>query len=318
MVIGSSVLFVPGNRTDRITKAMQTAAPAVAVDLEDAVVDDAKEAARKSSLDTLRALLRQRMPGRSPSVFIRINGVGTSWSAGDLTAVAALLQGDGGGLSGVIVPKVESPAQVEAVDEVLTTAEHTAGAPVGWVGLLPIIETARGLVAAIDIAAAAPRVATLVFGTLDLAAALGITPSVEGHELLHARSRLVIATAAAGLPGPLDGPHADLDDPEGLRRSSLRVRNLGFTGRVVLHPKQLPVVQEAFAPSEDELARAREVVQAFGRAQEEGTGAIRLPDGTFIDRPVLTRARALLGLNEADAVDRETTSPAPAHPGRHR
>jgi citrate lyase subunit beta/citryl-CoA lyase len=317
MGIGSSVLFVPGDRPDRISKALHTEAAAVAVDLEDAVADDAKEAARASSVETLSALLPQGMPSRDPAVFIRINGVDTSWSAGDLSVVTTLLRG-AGGLSGVIVPKVESAAQVEAVDEALTTAEHTAGTPIGQVGLLPIIETARGLVAAIDIATAAPRVTMLIFGTLDLAAALGITPSVEGRELLYARSRLVLATAAAGLPGPLDGPHADVDDAEGLRRSSLRVRELGFTGRVVLHPKQLPIVQEAFAPSEDELARAREIVQAFRLAQADGTGAIRLSDGTFIDRPVLTRACALLGLDETDAVDRETTSPTPTHRGRHQ
>jgi citrate lyase subunit beta/citryl-CoA lyase len=106
---------------------------------------------------------------------------------------------------------------------------------------------------------------------------------------------VVLATAAAGLAGPIDGPHADLDDADGLTRSSIAARELGFTGRVVLHPRQLAAVRAAFSPSEAELDRAREVMAAYRRAQAAGVGAVRLPDGTFIDRPVVLRAAALLG-----------------------
>jgi citrate lyase subunit beta/citryl-CoA lyase len=275
MSLGRTLLFVPGDRPDRIAKALATDADAVAVDLEDAVADAVKEQARSLATDALAGLT-----GTGPAVFVRINGLETPWAEADLAAVIDI----GDRLAGVIVPKVESAAQVHRLDETL---------PAGLV-VVPIVETARGVLEAPAIAAA-PRVPTLVFGSLDLSADLGVSPSVEGRELLHARSHVVLATAAAGLVGPIDGPHADLDDEEGLTRSSIAARELGFTGRVVLHPRQLAAVRAAFSPSEAELDRAREVMAAYRRAQAAGVGAVRLPDGTFIDRPVVVRAAALLG-----------------------
>jgi citrate lyase subunit beta/citryl-CoA lyase len=275
MSLGPTLLFVPGDRPDRIAKALATDVDAVAVDLEDAVADAVKEQARSLATDALAGLT-----GTGPAVFVRINGLETPWAEADLAAVIDI----GDRLAGVIVPKVESVAQVHRLDETL---------PAG-LAVVPIVETARGVLEAPAIAAA-PRVPTLVFGSLDLSADLGVSPSVEGRELLHARSHVVLATAAAGLVGPIDGPHADLDDEEGLTRSSIAARELGFTGRVVLHPRQLATVRAAFSPSEAELDRAREVMAAYRRAQAAGVGAVRLPDGTFIDRPVVLRAAALLG-----------------------
>lgn len=282
MLVGRTLLFVPGDRPDRIGRAIASDADAVAVDLEDAVAPEAKAEAREGVPGAVEAAAAR------DGLFLRINPVDGPDFADDLATVATLLPR----LAGVLLPKVEDARAVHRLDALLGGLEAAAHVPHGATTLLPIVETARGVLAAPAIAAASPRVATLLFGTLDLAADLGVTPTVEGRELLHARSQVVLATAAAGLPGPLDGPHADLDDTDGLVRASVLARDLGFTGKVVLHPRQLAPVQEAFAPTEAELARARQILAA---AKESGTGAFRLPDGTFVDAPVLRRAAALLG-----------------------
>jgi citrate lyase beta subunit len=283
MLVGRTLLFVPGDRPERIGKAIATDADAVAVDLEDAVAPEAKSRAREA----VPAAVADADP--RDGLLLRVNALDTPYFADDLATVAALLPR----LAGVLLPKVEDARAVERLDELLTGLEAAAGRPVGTTAVLPIVETARGVLAAPAVAAAGPRVATLLFGTLDLASDLGVTPSIEGRELLHARSQVVLATAAAGLPGPLDGPHAALDDTDGLVRASVLARELGFTGKVVLHPRQIGPVQEAFAPTAAELARAREIVAA---AQEAGSGAFRLADGTFVDAPVLRRATSLLGV----------------------
>ena len=274
MLVGRTLLFVPGDRPDRIGKAIASDADAVAVDLEDAVAPQAKAAARDAALTAVRAA-----PPRK-GLFLRVNPIDGPEFDDDLATLTALLPH----LAGVLLPKAESADQVRRLDEL-------AG---GAVAVVPIVESARGVLDAPAIAAASPRVATVVFGTLDLAADLGVTPTVEGAELRNARAHVVLATAAAGLPGPLDGPHAALDDTDGLVRASVLARELGFTGKVVLHPRQLAPVQEAFAPTEEELARAREVVAA---SRESGGGAVRLADGTFVDVPVVRRAAALLGMD---------------------
>lgn len=286
MGVPRTLLFVPGDRPERIATALRSDADAVAVDLEDAVAEASKAAARRSATTAILAA-----PPRE-GLYLRINALDGPWAAGDLAAAVPVL----GRLAGLLVPKAQDPGRLRAFDRELADTERTAGLPLGGLGLLPIVESARGVLAAPAIAASGPRVRTLVLGTLDLAADLGVTPTVQGRELRHARGAVVLATAAAGLPGPLDGPHAALDDDEGLVRSSVAARELGFTGRVVLHPRQLDAVCLAFSPGGAELDRARAVLAAHERAVAAGTGAVRLDDGTFVDRPVVLRAAALLGV----------------------
>lgn len=158
------------------------------------------------------------------------------------------------------------------------------------------METPRGL-RAVDALAAARRVRSLIFGTLDLAAAMGST--VEGREFLHARSDVVLASRLAGIDGPVDGPHGVLADEQGLRGSAIAARALGFRGKVVIHPDQIEPVRQEFAPSRVDLAWARAVVDAFDRARAAGEAVARLPDGAFVERPVVARAAALLGIDSA-------------------
>ncbi|MEN3265088.1 CoA ester lyase [Pseudonocardia sp.] len=280
-----TLLFVPGDRPDRIPKAAAAGADGIAVDLEDAVAVSRKEAARQAVAPALASL-----PSNRPVIAVRINAVDTDLAEADLDALEPVLDR----IDLVIVPMCSSPSAVATASALLARAETRAGLEPGRTRIVPLIETAVGIAEARDIAAADVRVHTLAFGPADLSRELGVTPTADGEELFVARSQLVLAAAAAGRPKPIDGPHLDLDDVEGLRRSAALARRLGFGGKQVLHPRQIPVVAAAFAPSAEELRWARRVVEAFRNAEADGVSSIRLDDGTFIDYPIAHRARALL------------------------
>lgn len=221
---------------------------------------------------------------------MRINAVDTGLAEADVEALEPVL----GRVDLVIVPMSSSPAAVRTAAALLGKAEARAGLEPGRTRIVPLVETAAGIAEARDIAAADPRVHTLAFGPADLSRELGVTPTADGEELFVARSQVVLGAAAAGRPKPIDGPHLDLDDADGLARSAARARRLGFGGKQVIHPRQIPVVAAAFAPSAEELQWARRVDEAFHDAEAAGVSSIRLDDGTFIDYPIAHRARALL------------------------
>lgn len=254
-----SYLFVPGNRPDRYAKACATRAHVVIVDLEDAVAPPEKAAAR----DSLAAWL-------SPAqrVMVRVNAPGSEWFAGDLAICA------NEAVIGVVLPKAE---RAEEVGQVLAAC--------GKRPVLPLIETARGLWNVLAVAQAA-HVQSLVFGSLDLQADLG----TMDDDLLYARSRLVLASRAAGVEPPIDGVTQSVGDEELLRRDCQRARRLGFGGKLCIHPNQVDVVNRCFAPTPEDLEWARRVVDALAAA---GGNAVLL-DGRMIDRPVLLKAQALL------------------------
>ncbi|KXX54134.1 HpcH/HpaI aldolase/citrate lyase family protein [Rhodococcus sp. LB1] len=278
-----TLLFAPGDNLHRMARAVATEADAVVLDLEDAVAPESKPVARHHVREFLAESTRE-------GVYVRVNAVGSDDYRSDLDALGAVI----GSAAGLLIPKVESAAQLLELDADLRSleSEHSTQIPLP---VLAILESAAGILAAQSIAHA-PRVQCLVFGTLDLAAELGVTPTVTGEEYLHARSHLVLVSRAAGLAGPLDGPHTRVDDPVELEASAQHARSLGFGGKVIIHPAQIAPVHAAFAPSEAELIHAQAVVDAYRQAQVSGIGAVRLPDGTFIDRPVVVRAAALLGL----------------------
>ncbi|MFI5611034.1 HpcH/HpaI aldolase/citrate lyase family protein [Amycolatopsis sp. NPDC051903] len=256
-----TLLFVPGNRPDRFAKAAASGADAVLCDLEDAVAPDAKSAARDAVVGWVRS---------EPAV-VRVNAADTPWHAADLAALRGLP-----GVLAVVLPKA-SP------DAVAATASALGEVPV-WA----LIETARGIRDADAIASVAAR---LVFGNVDFGLDAAVTATgPDERELLYARSRLVIASRAADLPAPLDGVTTDLDDPAAAATAARLSRNLGFGGKLCLHPKQVAAVREAFAPSAEELAWARSVVEAAGSSE----GAAVRVDGQMIDRPRLELARRLL------------------------
>lgn len=273
-----TVLFVPGNDRRKIDKAFGLAASAVVLDLEDAVASSEKVAARAIVRESVLALPDDAMP-----VGVRINSLESGLADADLDALAEALPR----ISLIALPMVESADDVRHVAARL-------GDLGSHIDLIAITETARGILAAREIAASSPRLRTLLFGPADLARELGVELTADGFEHLHARSAVVLAARAAGKEGPIDGPYLKLADDDGCALSASWSRRLGFQGKLVLHPRQLPIVTAAFAPSERELAWAREVDRAFREAEAAGVSSIQLADGTFVDYPVAGRARDLL------------------------
>ncbi|MQA63145.1 MAG: CoA ester lyase [Actinophytocola sp.] len=286
-----TVLFVPGDHPSRIRNAVACGPDAVAVDLEDAVAEGGKREAREAAVG---ALLELDSP--AVSVMVRVNGVGSSHLGEDVACLAPILPR----LSAVILPKVESCEDVLTLAQLLERVERSAGMDVGGTRVVATTETAAGILAAGQIAAASDRMLTLLFGSADLSAELRVSPTPDGTELLTARSTVVLAAAAAGLVWPLDGPYLILDDDEGLQRSAAAARSLGFGGKAAIHPGQLSTITATFAPTSEELAWAYEVDRAFAQGEREGRSAIRLGDGTFIDYPIARRARALLEGGQAE------------------
>lgn len=265
-----TLLYAPADRPELVRKALASDADVVVVDLEDAVAPGRKEAAR-SALAELLADVHERQ------VQVRVNALGSPWADADLAAVGALPAG-----VGVRIPKVESASDVHRV---AAAAEGRA--------LHPLVETAVGVEAAYDIARAHALVASLGMGEADLRSDLGVSGDAG---LAFARSRIVNAARAAGMPAPSMSAWTNVRDEDGLARSCAVGRGLGFLGRSAIHPRQLPTIVAAFTPTEAELEQARLVVESLRDAEEVGDGAVVLADGTFLDRAMVERARRTLAL----------------------
>ncbi|MFJ7217414.1 HpcH/HpaI aldolase/citrate lyase family protein [Amycolatopsis sp. NPDC098790] len=263
MTSATTLLFVPGNVPRRFAKAAAAGADAVVIDLEDAVRPEDKDTARAETLRWLTG---------GGQAWVRLNAAGTPWLDADLDAVA-----DAAGLLGVLVPKAEDPAALAALPARL--GPGTA--------VVALVETAAGLHRVHDVAAA-PGVARLAFGSLDLAADLRADDTREA--MLLARSAIVLASRVAGLPAPIDGVTTVIHDADAVTTAARYVRSLGFGGKLCIHPAQVAPAARGLAHSEGEIAWAREVLQTA----EGSTGAVTGPDGRMIDKPVLDRARAIL------------------------
>jgi citrate lyase beta subunit len=265
-----SLLFAPGNDERKLEKALAAGADAVVADLEDAVPATEKEAAR--------AVARRVLGGAATAslVAVRVNAAGTEHWGADLQAVADLE------LDALVLPK----ATPEAVG-----ALGPDGPPV-----VAIVETALGVRHAYE-TARLPRVAALVLGAVDLGLELGLEPRADGQEVLYARSRLVLESAAAGLRSPFDLVHVDTRDDEGLEAEARLARSLGFRGKACIHPAQVAIVNRVFSPTGEERERARRVVEAYERGLADGRGAVAV-DGEMIDLPLVERARRILAETE--------------------
>ena len=288
MALNRSFLFAPGNVARRVEKALTLAADAVIVDLEDSVADSDKVATRKLAAE---ALSRPRR-GRG---YVRVNAPSTPFCYGDL--VETLHKA----VDGVVLPKVESAADLHAIDWLMANLERSRGIAVGSIDLMPQIETAAG-VQRIDRVFQARslrpypgpwRVKRAAFGAADYAHELGLAPTLDEPELADARARVVLSSRAAGLENPIDSPWFHFKEAEAFRRALERSRRGGFQGRLCVHPDQIGPVNAAYSPSDEEVARAERIVAAFKEAESKGAAAIQV-DGQMVDYPVAYRARALL------------------------
>lgn len=275
-----SYLYVPGDSAERLSKAADRGADALIADLEDAVAPTAKQSAR----GTVQAWLEGGVDG--PEVWVRVNNTATLLDD-DVRAMALP------GVAGISVPKVDSPEVLEHVDVLLSAAERERGLEPRSIGVIALLESARGVLDAARIARA-PRVVQLALGEADLAAELGVSPSDDARELLPIRMQVVLASAAAGLAPPIGPVSTDFQDLDALRGSTEALRRMGFRSRSCIHPAQVDVVNDVFTPSADEVARARRVVELYDTALADGTGACVDDDGRMVDEAVVRAARQLL------------------------
>ena len=257
-----TLLFVPGHRPDRFARAAGSGADAVILDLEDAVAPPYKDRAREN--------VARHLDGAGPAV-VRVNAAGTAWHDADLAMLGARA-------CAVMLPKAEDPQLIERL-----TARLRPDTPV-----VPLFETAAGVQGAAALSGCT-GVARTAFGNLDLAAQLGVDP--DDHDALrHARSMIVLASVAAGLPGPVDGVTTTVTDDQAVRKDAEHGRRLGFAGKLCIHPRQLATVGAVFAPSAEQQQWARAILAAAA----DGSAAVL--DGHMIDQPVVARARKLLDL----------------------
>lgn len=269
-----SWLYVPGHRADRIGKAIDSAADAVVIDLEDAVPVPAKDRALGNALDVLRTAPPDR------AIWLRLNAIGSPWLDRELAALAT-----GPAPAGVRLPKSDDPESVAATAEHLDCPVHA------------IIESAAGLLAAPRIARCHPRVTGIALGEADLAADLRVEP--EG--LAWARGWIVTAARAAGLSSPVQSVWTAVDDPAGLAETSRAGRAQGFFGRSVIHPDQIDIVNSAYTPTAEEQDRARRIVDRAAESMAAGESAVLDENGRFIDPAVVANARVVLDRAQATA-----------------
>ena len=276
-----SVLYMPGANTRALEKARSLPADALIFDLEDAVAPDAKEAARTNVV----LAAESRAYGKR-EIAIRCNGLATAWGEADIAAIAT------SGADAILVPKVESAAEVTHVVSLL----DTAGAP-STMAVWAMMETPKGILRAEEIAGSHPRLALFVMGTNDLVKDMRARHTPLRLPLLTALGLGMLAARAHGL-AILDGVYNDIQDTEGFRAVCQQGLDMGFDGKTLIHPSQVEPCNEIFAPSQAELELAGKIVAAFRQAQAEGKGVVTV-DGRMIENLHVEQAERALALAAA-------------------
>jgi citrate lyase subunit beta/citryl-CoA lyase len=277
-----SVMTVPVIVARFVEKAPEAGADVICLDLEDSVPPEQKEAARP-----LAARAIDSMPRTGYAMYIRVNGFWTGLIDDDLDAVVRP------GLQGVVISKTESADMIRQTDLRLARLEREHGMEAGSVAIMPLIETAKGIVKSAEICEASERLTGAIFGAEDFATDMGIERTAEGSEILWARTQLAIACRAAGIEA-IDTPDPDYTDAEHLRKEMLLAKSLGYRGKLCIHPLQVQIANEVFRPGDAEVAEARLIVEAFERdGLAKGLAAIPL-DGKMVDTPIYWRAKRLV------------------------
>jgi citrate lyase subunit beta / citryl-CoA lyase len=220
---------------------------------------------------------------------VRVNGLTTEWCYSDLTEVVQP------GLDGILLPKVERASDLHIADWLLDALERRRELPPGGIDLMPIIETGLGLARIAEICGSGARTRRVVFGAADFTLDMNMQWTRDEAELAHARAQIVLASRVAGLEAPIDTVWARLQDSDGLLASARTSRDMGFQGRMCIHPDQIAIVHEVFTPSPEEHARALKIVAAFEEAERTGLASIRV-DGQFVDYPIVEKARRTVAI----------------------
>lgn len=288
-----TALFAPGGKERVMAKAFESGADAVIYDLEDSVPVSGKAEAR--ALVT-QAIDRGASAASRPLVTVRVNAPPTGLLDDDLAAIVRP------GLDAIFLPKVEHVEEIRRTSATLDRLEAAQNMKQGTVEIIPMFESALGIYRCFEILQASPRVATSCIGSAqdgDLQTDLGCAWSMEGTELLYARSKVLLDTRAAGKMYPLDGVFSDLSNDEAFIRDSRLSARLGYVGRTVIHPKQIAGAREAYAVSKDDVEYYTRVVKAFEAVEKTGTAAITV-DGKLVDYAMYSRAKTVLELAKLD------------------
>jgi citrate lyase subunit beta/citryl-CoA lyase len=286
------MLYMPGNNPGMMQHVPAFGADSVLLDLEDAVAEREKDAARR-----LVAHFVREIDFGGVVVTVRVNGADTPHFERDLEEIIPSAP------AAVRIPKCHSPEDVKRADAAIGRIEREQGMPPGGVRIHAMLETAHGIEHAFEIARAAERVEALTLGGQDLTADMGVQKTRDGAELFYARGRIVMAAKAAGLM-VFDTVWTDIDDAEGLKSEAELAARLGFTGKAAIHPAQIDAIHEAWRPDARELRRAFRIVEAAERAEREGKGVISV-DGRMVDGPIVVRAFTLIRLGHLYGINEE-------------
>jgi len=281
-----SALFVPGNREDRMQKAPRFGADALILDLEDAVALPDKAKARP----IVRKIVEE-LGNAGQTILVRVNDFETELTWADLDAVVCSQ------LYAVMLPKVTGPEDVKRADTIIEFLERKHGIDRGTVLIYPVLETAQGMRLAYECAIASPRVVHL--GGLtgkdgDIARAIGFQWTPEGHEAFFYISKVLLDARAANVPYPMGGRGWwDIQDLDGLRIEAIRTRNFGYTGMVLIHPSHVPIVNEVFTPTKEQISHWRELIAAVEQCEREGRSVVTF-NGMMVDTAHVKVARDML------------------------
>ena len=274
-----SFIFCPGNKPDMYPKALKSGADMVCVDLEDAIAPQHKDVSRANTIK----LFEKNVSPREIETIIRVNELNTDEGKKDIEKILSIKNLP----SALMIPKIKNP------EEVLKLEKHINELNIK-INLHIIIETNHALEFAWNIANCSSLVSSLFFGGVDMSAELGCNG--DWDSLLYARSRVVHAASGAGIEA-IDVPYLNLEDLDGMKKEALLSKNLGFAGKGTIHPKQIPIVNELFSPSSDEINYAKKVIKAF----EQAEGGLVVVDGKLIEKPVLRSVRRVLASSENDS-----------------
>ena len=284
-----TMLYVPGNMPSMLQNVPFFKCDSVILDLEDAVNHAEKDAARnlvRHFLSTWKV--------RDKEVLVRINPLNTKWGHDDLKAILPEMP------DAIRFPMCETPELALELEAELAKYESAHALEIGHFGILPSIETVKSVLNAYAIATSCKRIFGLAFGAEDYTASMGIARTNSGEDLMHPRMMIVMAAKAAGIQA-IDTVFSDVNDMDGLRRETELVKRLGYTGKSLVNPRQIDIIHEAFAPKQEEIDYAQEVVEAIKQAHESGTGVISLK-GKMVDAPVVKRAIHTLQLAYAQGL----------------
>ena len=285
MQANRTYLFAPGNHPRKVEKVFDTGTDVVILDLEDAVAISEKAATRKVVGESLQRPRKCRG-------YVRINALDTEFTFGDVEAVVAK------GVDGIVLPKVERPADLQMVDWMMTSLERQRGLPEGGIDLMPIIETGKGVAHVREICGAVGRLKRVAFGAGDYTRDMAIEWTMHEGELAHARAEIVLASRINDLQPPIDTVFIHINEHEHFKNSAILARQFGYQGKMCIHPNQIAATNDAFTPTAEEVAWSRKVITAFQEAEAAGSASIQV-EGYFVDYPIVVKAERVVALAEA-------------------